>query len=184
MAQTNYKRQIAHLLLGISLFFLLKRTNKALLKYLLFFPIIFGLFSVYKIKNGEFKLIKKIAKFLKEKNAREGEGALFFFFGIFFTLSFFSKDISLISILVLTISDALATVLGVSFGRKNLFKDKTLLGTASFFLSSLLIVSFYRPLLVSIITAGLSAFAELFGKKILDDNLTIPLVVGASLSFF
>lgn len=184
MTMINYKRQVFHLLLGILIFFLLKLTNKALLKYLLFFPIVFGLFSIYKIENGEFKLLKKIAKLFKKRHAKEGEGALFFFLGTFFTLSFFTKDISLISILVLTISDPLATVLGVNFGKKSIFEDKTLIGTISFFLSSLLILSFYRPLPVSILTAGLSAFFELFGNEILDDNLIIPLVVGASLSLF
>jgi dolichol kinase len=87
-----------------------------------------------------------------------------------------------LSILVLAISDSLATIAGHYAGEHILFKKKTIEGTLVFFACTLVILVLFvapvKALLIALIVSG----TELVTPTYLDDNLNIPFVTGLLLS--
>ena len=99
----------------------------------------------------------------------------------------FSKPIAAIALTVMLISDTCAALFGKAYGSRRLYKNKSIEGTAAFFVSALLIMvicNFILPVTyASILAAFVATFAEMYEDKIeIDDNLSIPLFVGAVLS--
>lgn len=86
-------------------------------------------------------------------------------------------------IFVLGYGDGLAAIFGKNFGKKKIYKEKTILGTAMMFVTSLIIilvmtsflVSNQNILMFSFILAAIATLVELVSPKGLD-NLLIPLV--------
>ncbi len=100
----------------------------------------------------------------------------------------FSKPIAVIALSVMLVSDTAAALFGKAYGTRRLYKDKSLEGTAAFFLSALLVNMLCAPIFpfnVASVIACLSAtLAEMFEDKLeIDDNFSIPLVVGIVLTF-
>lgn len=185
MNKVNWKRTLFHFLMGLFLFFLLPATSKKFLQFFLFFPITFGLYIITKIKNRELLIFEEIAElFCKSKDEdKTGEGALLFLLGIFFTLSFFPEGASAVSILILSISDTSARIVGVSLGKRKILKQKTLEGSLTFFVTSFIILNvFYHNLIFSGIVAGLTTLTEILTQDLIDDNFSIPLISGFLLS--
>ncbi len=108
---------------------------------------------------------------------------------ILLTALTFPKTIALVAILTLAIADPLSAVVGIRFGRHRVVPDKSLEGSAAFFAATFAIAfALLRPLpgvdgLQAAGAAGLIGLAAAAFEMIplrLDDNLTIPLLVGFS----
>lgn len=109
-------------------------------------------------------------------------GASFFLLGIFLTILLFKKDIAIIALYILIISDTCASIIGITLGRHQICGEKTMEGFIGF-LASAIIVSF-----VSIYFMNLSIFClicasigtsivELSSKTFkINDNLLIPMI--------
>ena len=97
------------------------------------------------------------------------------------------KAAALVAIYTLAIADPLAAVVGISYGRRRIARNRTLEGSAAFFGATLVIAgavlgaSTAAPALTiagAAVAIALAASAcELLPLRI-DDNLTIPLLVG------
>ena len=93
---------------------------------------------------------------------------------------FFPKIIAVTAFSLVAVSDTLAAIVGKSFG-KHRFGQKSVEGSAAFFLSALVVVSFVPGLnffigIIMAITATLTeAFMVRVGEFKIDDNLSIPL---------
>ena len=99
--------------------------------------------------------------------------------GIILTLLFYPNMIAYASICIGAIGDPVAALLGTKFGRRRIIKRKTLEGfiaglSASFLVASLLV----SPFLAFVGAVG-GMFMELLDVP--DDNLTMPIVAGASM---
>lgn len=106
------------------------------------------------------------------------------------TIFIFPKVIAVISFMILIISDISAALIGRRFGKHKIL-DKSIEGTAAFIISAFLIVwivgTIYRADVWFFIAGYLGAFvggiAELVSTKLkLDDNLSIPISVGITMS--
>jgi len=109
-------------------------------------------------------------------------GATILFLGSFLSVWLFPVNIAVAALLLLTISDGLAAVVGTIFGRHPVY-GKTWEGFLAFFLSAWLIIYIVldEPLIgggVALVTAGI----ELLPVKV-NDNLLIPLASGTFLMF-
>lgn len=113
--------------------------------------------------------------------------------GFLLTIFTFPKLIAVTSVLTLAISDPLSALIGINYGKTHIVKEKSLEGSLAFLASSFLITlivftvgsesSTWRIWLMAIFTSiSVSAFEMLPIK--LDDNLTIPLAMGACLTLF
>lgn len=98
----------------------------------------------------------------------------------------FPQPVAVISLSVMLISDTSAALFGKAYGTRKLYKNKSLEGTVAFFLSALIVNMLCEPIYhftyAGVIACAAASFAEMFEDKLeVDDNLSIPLVVGTVL---
>jgi len=150
------------------------------------------MFAIDFLKSGN-NIINKIYKRYLFDILREDEkqfdkvkitGGTYYASGIFLALIFFSKEVAILSILVMIWCDTFAAIIGIYFGKHRIFNQKTFEGSLSFLLSGFFIVfilNFYFPDIITIkagfITLFLVTIIELYNTK-LNDNLVLPLVTG------
>ena len=111
--------------------------------------------------------------FERKKNY-PGAGAINFFIGIFVALAFFNKDAVFLGILALAFDDSFSTIIGKTFGKHFIRKNKTLEGTLGGLVASFLVLCLFINPAVALLVSVAAALVELFA--LLDDNLLIPLV--------
>mgnify|MGYP001390383630 CR=1 FL=1 len=111
-------------------------------------------------------------------------GATWLLLGCFFSIILFPKEISVISMLLLTIGDTFAAIIGIAFPYGK-YKGKTISGSlGGFILAGLLIFYFLGNVNPTVLIIG-SVFAmltELLPNPI-NDNLTIPIISGLAMFF-
>ncbi|MBR5154399.1 MAG: hypothetical protein IKW58_01595 [Alphaproteobacteria bacterium] len=101
----------------------------------------------------------------------------------------FSNNIATLALTVMLISDTLAALVGKALGQRKIYREKTLEGTVAFFMSSLIIMMLFNPIYTftyaSVIACFFAVIMELFEKFFeLDDNFSVPLVIGFILTIF
>ncbi len=122
-----------------------------------------------------------LEKNIKEKEKKGPTGSFFFLLGSTLTLLFFSERAAVPALLILAVSDPLSSLVGRHLGKTRML-GKSLEGTAAFFLSSLAILFCFALGPAQMVLAALVATAtELFTRKPLDDNVSIPIVSAAVL---
>ncbi len=119
------------------------------------------------------------SRFLREREKTGLIGSTYFVLGALLTIILFPKEVAIASIYILVISDGSAGIVGSAWGRTPLVHGKTLEGSLAFFVTGMIVVAFTMQHNLLWGTAAVlgGTLAELLPKK-LDDNLTIPLVVG------
>ena len=154
--------------------------------------LVFGLSDVARIFHPRTReLYHKFFGWLLRKRERDDagkslNGATYVLLSACIFIWIFPKLIFITAFSILIISDTLAALVGRRFGRHPFLK-KTLEGTAAFFLSALVVVA-CTPKAEGIATEYfIGAAAALIGATVeawltfLDDNILIPLSVGAAL---
>lgn len=136
----------------------------------------FGLLFYRTLRNKE----------LKRSQLQLSGGAYVMLAAIACTL-LFPANVAVVALSIMLISDTCAALFGKAYGSRRLYKNKSIEGTTAFFVSALLIMvicNFILPVTyASILAAFVATFAEMYEDKIeIDDNLSIPLFVGAVLS--
>jgi len=115
-----------------------------------------------------------------DKTKAHLNGATYIVMAAVLLVLFFQKNIAVTALCLVAVSDTLAAIIGKSFG-KHRFGQKSVEGSAAFFLSALVVISFVPNLnlftgIVMAITATLTeAFLVRIGPFKVDDNLSIPL---------
>ena len=116
-----------------------------------------------------------------EKNTLSG--ASWVFIGSSITILLFEQNIIIISILIMSLSDSFAAIIGIKYGKTKLF-DKSLEGTFAFLLTTTVIVFLFSNAnyFINILTILIATICELFSSKLINDNIIIPIVSGLILS--
>ncbi len=147
----------------------------------LFFLIVIAAVEWMRIK-GRIRM-GFIEAHLKESEMKRPTGSIFFVCSSLVVILLFSRDAAIASILVLCISDPLASLIGQRWGRAR-FRDKSAEGTIVFFLSAVGILQFFPFTTAAVLGAALAATAtEVFSSMFVDDNLSISIVTAAALTF-
>ena len=133
------------------------------------------------------KLDWLILRFIRSEERRRESAVIPYVMGALLTIITFPKTIALIAVYTLAFADPLAAIVGITCGKNRMMKGKTIEGSLTFFFVALLCtvsvlwvstdVSRAEILGVSLVIAFLGTVFEMIPLK-LDDNLTIPLVVG------
>ena len=115
-------------------------------------------------------------------------GSVYVLAAAFLCSIFFSREISAMALSIMLVSDSCAALIGKKFGRHKIYKHKSLEGTLAFFVSAVLINWLFYPLLpfsfISLSACLAATCAELWEDKIrIDDNLSIPLIIGMILTY-
>ena len=112
------------------------------------------------------KGFEKVNEKIREITRREEEvciGAhLYFAIAALINILIFPKEIAIATIIVATISDALAAIVGKALGRHRFKNGKSFEGSAAFFLSSTIIFYFFLPPELAITGAIVGTVVEFF----------------------
>ena len=129
-------------------------------------------------------------RMLRNKETTHGKfqvsGSLYVLLAAIACTLLFPQPGAVISLSVMLISDTSAALFGKAYGTRKLYKNKSLEGTVAFFLSALIVNMLCEPIYhftyAGVIACAAASFAEMFEDKLeVDDNLSIPLVVGTVL---
>ena len=102
---------------------------------------------------------------------------------------FFSKPVAAIALSVMLIADIFAALIGKLFGKHKIYREKSMEGSGAFFISALLVMLLLSPIYqfswACVVACVVATLAELFESALkIDDNLSIPAVIGIILSVF
>ena len=111
-------------------------------------------------------------------------GASYLLLGYTITIFSFSEISAIISILIVSISDSVAALVGRKYGMINI-RNKTLEGTFSFFLCSIIIFipfsfNYFHVFLICLVITTV----EFFDDLLVDDNLVLPIISGLLINLF
>ena len=126
---------------------------------------------IWKIFNSYFK------PFIRKYEYKKPMGSSYMIFSFFLIILFFNKIIVATSMFITIISDALAAIIGLRYGKLKTINNKTLEGSYAFLVSTIIILfisttslSLYVIIIISIIITAIEAFTPMEY-----DNLTVPI---------
>jgi len=108
-------------------------------------------------------------------------GATYVFISVAFCTVIFEHQIAIISLFCLSICDSFAAIVGIPFGKHKFF-DKSLEGSAAFFISSLVIFFAFGIHWFTGLLCGLIATLIESKRYNINDNLLIPISIGCMLT--
>ena len=185
LTKLEIKRQIMHIIFGISIVFLLNY-NLINATYL-FILFIFGLIlSLISTKFNIPVIHQFLRTFDREKDLEKfpGKGAIFYVLGAFISVLVFPKEIALASIMILALGDSVSRLIGPYGYLKHHFHNEkffegVIAGAIAGFLGALYFISWLPALIASSVSMLIEGIdLEIKNFKI-DDNLMIPVVAGA-----
>lgn len=184
------RRKVVHASGVFSIFLILwlNKWNAAIIFLLI--ALAFLLLGEYRKNKNKYKMIdsKKIDEFeeLIENGFKEYErpnslpfqGATEFFIGCFFAVVIFEPTIAIAAISVLSLADAMSTLIGSYYGKHKLpiNRKKTFEGSTAFFLTALFVLLFFLDPFKAFIISIFATFVEMIPK--IDYNFIIPITVG------
>jgi len=132
---------------------------------------------------------KRFFKLIFSAVVRESEdhtitGATTVFIAGFLTVLIFERPVAIFAMLILSLADATAALIGRKWGNHSLF-EKSVEGTMTFLIVALAL-AFLLPDLPragAVAAAGIATVAEVLPSPI-DDNLIVPLSAATTISFF
>jgi len=170
-------RKSIHIFLSLFLILLFLVSNENALSFtLLIFEIGLFLYNLQKTKIYSINFLKMDEDEFLENAFK----AFWLVLAFLYLFSFFDKKIVLLSALVLCISDSLAAF--GKFGKRKIYKEKTLLGSFLFFASSLFIASFFVPIYFAILYSFILSLVEAFSP--IEDNFPIAFFSSLLLKLF
>jgi len=180
-------RKLFHLTLGI---FITALLYFDIIDVWIILPITLAGFLVSAIKRRKRMPITEwfLRRFEREENiaTMPGKGALYFFVGLLLVLALFPKDVALASVIIFSIGDSIATMVGMRVGRIKhpLSSTKFLEGSAAGFvwalLGALLFVPPLEALAASFFAMAVEGIDFIKGRRV-EDNITVPLVAGVTI---
>lgn len=165
-------------------------TNKNIMIILLSIAIIaMLLWELTRFFNIHLHLLSKIlSPIIRQKESNNLTGASYLVFSYMYVTLFFSQKIALTCMLIAILSDGFAALIGKYFPSKKLpFTDKTILGSLTFLIITLIILMFnftQIPIYLILTNTFIISMVELYTDKIkLDDNISIIFTASIFLYF-
>ena len=140
-----------------------------------------GLWFIDLVMRGfHVPVISDLVNHLERPDAYPGMGAFFFVFSSLVTLILFPSDVTAIGVLVLSVLDGMATLIGLRYGKTRIINHKSLEGSGGAVFITFLVLLFLMNPVQSAVIAIIAGFFELVSP--IDDNLLIPPVIGVLLT--
>lgn len=137
-------------------------------------------------------VMKVMGSFMRESEKDGMSGFPFYALGASLSLFFFPEKIAVLSIIFLMFSDPISSFFGILYGKDKFLPNKSIQGTLAGFVTCYLLALFYGMtfsdnggvslLFFAIFAGAIGAISELLSVFV-DDNLTIPLVSAAGMTF-
>lgn len=181
------KRQLFHILLGISLVILLM--YGFINKEMILIAIIIGITLSCLSKKTKIPIIYNLLEMFEREGEIQnfpGKGVIFYFIGVFTALLLFPKDIAMASIMVLAFGDPISHLFGLHFGKtkhplsNTKFLEGTIAGFIAGFIGALVFLPWHEAFFASLTAMVAEAIKIKIGTQQVDDNLIVPFVAGAT----
>ena len=148
------------------------------------------IFPIFDYLKNNINLLNNIYNYFFNTVTRESErstlsGASWIFIGSALTIYLFDKQTAIVSLLVMSLSDSAAAIIGIKYGTTKLI-NKSLEGTFSFIITAFIIIYITMPYLnifFIIIISIITSLAELLSIYKINDNILVPITLGLMLSF-
>jgi len=181
--QLEIRRKLIHLTsisIPVGYLFIERDTTLVILAavFVLSLSIEIGRLFIPRIRSRVHPMFSPIMRVAEE---RKLSGATYLLAGTWITIYFFEKDIAVIALLLVSISDAAAAIVGTAYGKIHLWQ-KTLEGSTAFFASTGLIMIAMRNLSVEQMLVALftGTLVELLPIPV-NDNLTLPILTALAM---
>lgn len=175
-------RKVLHLATAVVPIYYIYGDKSTLLRVL--FPLT-GLFLLAEavrlyIKPAGRIFLRVFGPLLWKEEEREFLGATRWLISASIVCGYFPKDIAILVLLFVSISDTLAYIIGQFWWKKEIVKGKTIGGGVTFFVTAVIIACLLPlPRIISIPGALIATLVEHIPKY--DDNWTIPIITGGAL---
>jgi dolichol kinase len=201
--RTEFPRQLMHLS-GLLFLLFSVYVGKTLASAYFFALASFFLFYSIFVRTGksipggilqkfEYALRRLIMRFERESD-KPMMGAFWFYLALSLAFLIFPMEIAFLAGLVLSVGDALATLVGKPLGRHGILPGKSLEGSLAFLVGSFLACLAFSPFALALVASlggllgellpGLPSLKNLVRRGLLNDNITIPLLSGLAMWFF
>ncbi|MFH0927701.1 MAG: hypothetical protein V1822_03930 [Candidatus Micrarchaeota archaeon] len=168
-------RQVAHALVGLAVIGVALLAGFGAAKLAVAAGLVLGIFLAgMKAEKIKLPLVDLILKYFERPGVFAGYGAIAYFAGMLFALSYFPQDVSLYVLYLLAVCDAAATVFGKRHGKFKLLhnRSKSFEGFLAFLIFALPVVLLGKSAIVPVVVAA--AILETIDIGI-DDNVLVPL---------
>jgi phytol kinase len=182
-ARRELYRKTIHFL-GVPLPFLAYMNEKVIFLALMGVIFLYSLSEILRYFGFHFPFLSHVTKQAKRLSEIRGfiVGPISLTVGILLTILFFMPGAYIPAVLIVCISDSISGLVGRRFGRHALgLFNRTLEGSAAFYISAVLILLFFMPLQAAVVAAFIPTCLELVSPYDLD-NALIPLGTAAALS--
>ena len=174
---------ISNLVIPLSIYLF---SPEKVLPYLIFIMIFCITMDLLRINTIFFNNIynKIFGSITRNKESLIFTGATNVMIGATVVTLFFDQKAVIPALIVMSISDTVAAIVGIKLGTIHLTNEKTLEGTFAFFYSCFIILYLLGiDIWTAVIISTITALSELFvNVNFIDDNLFIPLVVASLIS--
>lgn len=184
-SKLELRRQIAHLVIGVIIVFLIEL--KLLTPSLLLVALIIGFILSLTYKKHPIPIIHELLQLFerpKDIATFPGRGFIFLILGAYLSLLIFPLSVAKGAIMILGVGDSISHLVGRYFGRtkvpfsSNKMLEGTIVAIVFSTLGALLFVDFSKAFLASLITISLEAVYPEKIARYLDDNIAVPLMAG------
>ncbi|MDD1721371.1 MAG: hypothetical protein LUP95_05230 [Euryarchaeota archaeon] len=176
------RRKLAHLILGVIFAYLVVSLPHELVVTVNLLLIVGLLISAYLYQVHHVRFFIWLFEQFDRPSKFTARGAITFFIGTLAAVLLFTPFVAALSILVLAVGDAVATITGYYAGKHRVLNSKTLEGTLAFFVSTGILLAFFVAPVAAISVALVTAILELLTPPYIDDNLILPVATGILLS--
>jgi dolichol kinase len=123
-----------------------------------------------------------VTRQLKEKELSKPTGSAFYCVAALVTFLIFDEYPACAAMFVLALADPASSIVGRLYGKRKLLHGKTTKGTTAFFFTALITLMCFPFAPWTVLVGALTAtVTELFSAKLIDDNLSIPLLTALAL---
>jgi dolichol kinase len=154
---------------------------------------VFGTLEItrrFSARWNDFLVTNVFGAIARPREYHKVNSATYYLIALCFVTSIFPRTEVIVGILVLAYGDPAAAWMGKRFGKRKLYRDKSLVGALSFFAAAAIValgylfafhpeLSFSMRLTAGLVAAACGAVAELFSFRF-DDNLTVPVAAVVS----
>jgi len=176
-------RKLFHLLFGFFIMFFIWFFGTETAFIGLSILTLMGIMLGFSIRKGaRYPFLQKIIFTVERDDEKHfpGKAAIMFFLSACVLLFLFKSQPQIVfaAILVETLADTAAALIGKRFGKIKIMKDKTLEGTLAFFVVSVFCIGLFYSFEVALFCSFVAAIIEPLPW---DDNWSVPLAVALSL---
>lgn len=169
-------RQVLHLLIGLLIAALIRFVDPAVAVPLLAGGLLCGMMVADAIRRGyHLPLISWILAQAERSGAVPGQGTFFFVMSALTCLVLFGSVTAATGVLVLAVLDSVTALVGMNFGRRKVYRNKTLEGTVAGIVVMAGILFFLLPPPGAVLVSVVAGLIELYAP--VDDNLLVPVGV-------